>query len=160
MLTPGLIIESLVVVLLATTIGYCIVLNRRLKRLRADDAALRATIGELITATEFAERAIAGLRVAVSDCEQTLSTKLTEAERSADTLSHHVAAGEKIIQRLSAFAKVAKPVRKAPKAPKPVEAVEAPAVASLDATASSVRAAAEEVSNRLNSYRRARGVAA
>ena len=33
----GLVIESLVAVLLLLTIGYCMLLNRRLKRLRADE---------------------------------------------------------------------------------------------------------------------------
>ena len=58
----GLVIELLVAALLALTIGYCLVLNRRLKRLQADEQALRATISELITATEIAERAILGLK--------------------------------------------------------------------------------------------------
>ena len=56
----GLMIESLVALLLLLTIGYCIALNRRLKRLRADEQSLKATIAELITATEIAERAVSG----------------------------------------------------------------------------------------------------
>jgi hypothetical protein len=40
----GLMIESLVAVLLLITIGYCMILNRRLKRLRGDEQALKATI--------------------------------------------------------------------------------------------------------------------
>jgi hypothetical protein len=47
----GLIIESLVAVLLMLTIGYCMLLNARLKRLKADEHSLKATIGELNTAT-------------------------------------------------------------------------------------------------------------
>ncbi len=58
----GLIIEGLVAILLMVTIGYCMILNNRLKRLKADERALTATIAELITATEMAERAVAGLR--------------------------------------------------------------------------------------------------
>ena len=50
-------IESLVAILLLVTIGYCVILNARLKRLKADEQALKATISELITATEIAERA-------------------------------------------------------------------------------------------------------
>ncbi|HXW29482.1 MAG TPA: chemotaxis protein, partial [Xanthobacteraceae bacterium] len=52
----GLAIESLVAILLLLTISYCILLNSRLKRLKADEQALKATISELITATEIAER--------------------------------------------------------------------------------------------------------
>ena len=47
----GLVIEGLVAVLLVLTIGYCMLLNKRLKRLKADEQSLKATIGELITAT-------------------------------------------------------------------------------------------------------------
>src|SRR4051794_41872586 len=58
----GIAIESLVAALLIVTIGYCMLLNKRLKRLKADEHSLRATIAELITATEIAERAIGGLK--------------------------------------------------------------------------------------------------
>ena len=54
----GLTIETLVAILMMVTISYCMLLNSRLKRLRADEHSLKATIGELITATEIAERAI------------------------------------------------------------------------------------------------------
>ena len=47
----GIMIEGLVAILLMVTVGYCIVLNRRLQRLKADEHSLKATIGELITAT-------------------------------------------------------------------------------------------------------------
>jgi len=77
----GMIIECLVAVLLTLTIGYCMLLNRRLKLLRADEDALRATIGELITATEIAERAIAGLKAAARECEAGLGERLAHGER-------------------------------------------------------------------------------
>mgnify|MGYP007041042221 CR=1 FL=1 len=60
----GLAIESLVAVLLMLTIGYCWLLNKRLQRLKADEHSLKATIAELITATEIAERAIRIARIA------------------------------------------------------------------------------------------------
>ena len=59
----GMAIERLVAILLMLTIGYCMLLNKRLKRLKADEHSLKATIGELITATEIAERAIGGLKL-------------------------------------------------------------------------------------------------
>ena len=49
----GIAIESLVALLLVVTIGYCMLLNARLKRLKADENSLKATIAELITATEI-----------------------------------------------------------------------------------------------------------
>jgi hypothetical protein len=88
----GLIIESLVAILLVLTICYCIVLNRRLKLLRADEDALRATIAELITATEIAERAIAGLKITARDCEIGLGERLVRAERVSADLDRKLAA--------------------------------------------------------------------
>ena len=46
----GMAIEALVAVLLLITIGYCMLLNSRLKRLRSDEHSLKAVIAELITA--------------------------------------------------------------------------------------------------------------
>ena len=83
----GLAIESLVAILLMLTIGYCILLNKRLKRLKADEQALKATISELITATEIAERAIGGLKLTVRECDQTLGERLRAAERFSASIA-------------------------------------------------------------------------
>ena len=72
----GIAIESLVAILLMLTIGYCMLLNARLKRLKADEHSLKATIGELITATEIAERAIGGLKHTVRDVNENLGNQL------------------------------------------------------------------------------------
>ena len=77
----GMIIEMLVAILLVLTIAYCISLNRRLKLLKADEQSLRATISELVTATEIAERAIAGLKLTVHECEAGLGARLRSADR-------------------------------------------------------------------------------
>jgi hypothetical protein len=39
----GMIIEGVVAILLMLTVGYCMLLNRRLKVLKADEMSLRAT---------------------------------------------------------------------------------------------------------------------
>ena len=90
----GLIIECLVAILLLFTIGYCMLLNRRLKLLRADEGALRATIAELVTATEIAERAIAGLKVTAQECEFGLGERLARAERVSADLDRKLGAGK------------------------------------------------------------------
>jgi Domain of unknown function (DUF6468) len=97
----GLIIESLVAFLLLVTIAYCAILNQRLKRLRADEQSLKATIAELVTATEMAERAVAGLKQTAHDCEDTLGERLRSAERCCATLSQQVVAGDALLVRLS-----------------------------------------------------------
>jgi hypothetical protein len=97
----GLIIEGMVAILLLVTIGHCIVLNNRLKRLKADERALKATISELITATEIAERAVAGLKTTARECESTLGERLGAAEQCCAELNRQVKAGDLVIERLA-----------------------------------------------------------
>ena len=59
----GLIIEGAVALLLALTIGYCVILNRRLVQLHADRDALRLMVGDLVTATGLANQAIKELKI-------------------------------------------------------------------------------------------------
>jgi methyl-accepting chemotaxis protein len=94
-----LVIESLVALLLLFTIGYCFLLNRRLKLFKADEMALKATISELMTATANAERAIAGLKATVRDCEQGLGERLRTAERVAAEMDRQLETGENILRR-------------------------------------------------------------
>ncbi|HTV35074.1 MAG TPA: DUF6468 domain-containing protein [Xanthobacteraceae bacterium] len=100
----GLIIEGLVAILLMLTIGYCMMLNRRLKLLKADEDSLRATIAELITATEIAERAIAGLKVTARECDAGLGERLTRAERLNADLDRKLTAGKEVLAHLSQIA--------------------------------------------------------
>ncbi len=97
----GLMIESLVALLLMLTIGYCYTLNQRLKRLRADEQSMRATIGELVTATEMAERAVQDLKRIAHECEGTLGERLKDAEECCAELTGKVAAGESVLTRLT-----------------------------------------------------------
>ena len=107
----GFLIESLVAVLLMLTIGYCMILNGRLKRLKADETTLKATIGELVTATEIAERAVAGLKTTAHECEATLGERLKAAERFCADMNRQVRAGDLVINRL---ARIVAAARKSP----------------------------------------------
>jgi hypothetical protein len=105
----GLLIESLVAVLLMVTIGYCYILNNRLKRFRSDEQSLKATISELITVTEIAERAIAGLKLTVRDCDQNIGERLRTAERYSADMAVQIEAGEGVLNRLAQIAGAARP---------------------------------------------------
>jgi hypothetical protein len=140
----GIAIESLVAILLMLTIGYCMLLNARLKRLKADEHSLKATIGELITATEIAERAIGGLKHTVRDVNENLGNQLTSASQMSLQLKKQLAEGDNVLRRLSRIAAAARP------APEPE-----PAVPQVSA-AKAVAAAAQAFSDR----RRADGLAA
>jgi hypothetical protein len=142
----GVVIESLVAVLLMLTNGNCMVLNKRLKRLKADEHSLKATIAELITATEIAERAIGGLKHTVRDVNENLGSQLTAATQMAGHLKNMLAEGDGVIRRLGKIAIAARPSQEA-EAVSPISQV---------STAKAVAAAAEAFSER----RRAAGLAA
>jgi hypothetical protein len=105
----GLLIESLVAILLLLTICYCVKLNNRLMRLKADEQSLKATISELITATEIAERAIAGLKLTVRDCDKDLGEQLRNAEKLSGILGRQIGAGDEVVSRLAQIVGAARP---------------------------------------------------
>jgi chromosome segregation ATPase len=128
------------------TVAYCMVLNKRLKRLKADEQSLKATIGELITATEIAERAIGGLKHTVRDVNENLGNQIVAATEMSRQLSKQLAEGDGVMRRLTRIAIAARPAS----AEEP-NIVEQPA-----SDARSVAAAARAFSER----RRADGLAA
>ena len=109
----GMAIEALVAVLLLITIGYCMLLNNRLKRLRSDEHSLKAVIAELITATEIAERAIGGLKHAVRDVNENLGDKLATAAQMSDHLKRQLSECDHVVRRLSKIAIAARPQNQA-----------------------------------------------
>jgi hypothetical protein len=114
----GIAIESLVAALLLLTIGYCMLLNKRLKLLKADEHSLKATIGELITATEIAERAIGSLKHTVRDVNEHLGNKIATATDMSEQLKRQLAEGDNVLRRLSKIAVAARPpAPAAPEAP-------------------------------------------
>jgi hypothetical protein len=100
----GMMIDGVVAILLILTIGYCSLLNRRLKLLKADEQSLRATISELVTATEIAERAVGGLKLTVHECDMGLGERLRKAERVTIEIDRALVAGKDLVSRLSQIA--------------------------------------------------------
>lgn len=145
----GIAIEGLVAILLIVTIGYCMLLNKRLLRLKADEQSLKATIGELITATEIAERAIGGLKHTVRDVNENLGEQITTATDLSERLTRQLAEGDAVLGRLSKIAVAARSPTVAPQAP---QAPEAPRLSAAKATVAAAQAFAER--------RRASGIAA
>lgn len=153
----GLAIESLVAVLLLVTIGYCMLLNNRLKRLRSDEHSLKAVIAELITATEIAERAIGGLKHTVRDVNENLGNQLTAATNMSEQLRRQLAECDHVVRRLSRIAIAARP-QSAAEPDSEAEAKAAPArpLPPRVSDAKAVAAAAQAFSER----RRSGGLAA
>jgi chromosome segregation ATPase len=128
----GVAIESLVALLLLLTIGYCMLLNSRLKRLKADEHSLKATIAELITATEIAERAIGGLKHTVRDVNENLGNQLASAQQMSQQLKKQIAEGDNVFRRLSRIAIAARPTSE--------QETDAPKVSAAKAVAAAAQA--------------------
>jgi Domain of unknown function (DUF6468) len=142
--TIGMTIEALVAVLLLVTIGYCMLLNKRLTRLKADEHSLKAVIAELITATEIAERAIGGLKLAVRDVNENLGAQLDQANQMSDHLKKQLAESDYVVRRLSKIAIAARPQSAAATAAAPAPEPEpAPPVSPAKAIAAAAQAFSE-----------------
>lgn len=100
-MTLGFVVEGAVAVLLMVTIGYCIMLNNRLKRLHSDRDALRQMVTDLVRATDMANSAIKGLRETATEADAILSSRLQEADRFAIELANHVNAGQTVMDRIT-----------------------------------------------------------
>ena len=96
----GVAIESMVSILLLLTILYCVRLDKQLRLLKADERSLKATIGELVTATEIAERAIAGLRQAAVECDTKISARFASSQTLSGDLERQISAGDDLLKRL------------------------------------------------------------
>jgi len=97
----GFMIESMVATLLLLTILYVVKLSRQLRVLKADEQSLRATISELVTATEIAERAIATLKATMHEGETKLTVQLNDADKLAQDLAQQISAGDEIVNKLA-----------------------------------------------------------
>lgn len=134
----GFLVETMVSILLLLTILYCVRLNKQLRLLKADESSLRATISELVTATEIAERAIAGLKTTMHQGEKVLGEKLERGETLAAELDLHLSAGNQLLARLIRIAGVSRP------------AGESPSVQDAKAVAAAAQAFAERARTRLS----------
>ncbi len=136
----GIIVEGAVAILLAMTIGYCVVLNQRLKRLHQDKDAMRKMVADLVGATNLANQAIKELKATAVEADLTLNSRLEEAERFGIELANHVNAGTVLMERIARITSVAKHSRA-------IEPVEEP---------NKVQSALQQLSDRV----RSRGAAA
>jgi hypothetical protein len=141
--TIGMTIEALVAVLLLVTIGYCMLLNKRLTRLKADEHSLKAVIAELITATEIAERAIGGLKLAVRDVNENLGAQLDQANHMSDHLKKQLAESDYVVRRLSKIAIAARPQSAAAAMPAAEPEIEPAHVSPAKAIAAAAQAFSE-----------------
>jgi hypothetical protein len=145
-----IVADLLVAVLLTATIVTSMRLSQRINKLKADEAAMRKTIGDLMMTTESAERAIAGLRTTLGECDRTLGERLRTAERYAADLSEQVEAGNTVMNRIAQIVESTRNVaaiRPEPKAAN--ETLKSPNGDRLSAAAAAAHALSERAARRL-----------
>ena len=107
-LSLGIIVEGSVAILLATTIGYCVVLNRKLQRLHADRDTLRKMVADLVQATSLANAAVQELKTAAIEADTVLNGRLEEAEKFGIELANHVTAGQQLMDKIARITSAAR----------------------------------------------------
>ncbi|HEX7777222.1 MAG TPA: DUF6468 domain-containing protein [Parvibaculum sp.] len=95
-----LMLEAIVCVLLAATIGYCATLDRRLRAMRTGQDGLRDLIRDLSVATNDAAAAIGRLREASDATGKSLTEQVKRGRALADELALMVESGNDIANRL------------------------------------------------------------
>lgn len=123
-LSLGLVVEGSVSILLAVTIGYCAILNARLKRMHGDRENFTKIIGDLMQATALAQSAVMELKTAALEADNQLSEKLAETERFERLLGDHVATGSQLIEKIMRITAAARTQPLVVAKPEPVRQVE------------------------------------
>jgi hypothetical protein len=93
--------DAIVALLLIATIGYSVVLNRRLGAVRSDREKFEVLVRNLNTASQRAEAAVTNLRVTADDLTRRLEKKVDEARALSDDLSYMIERGGTIADKLA-----------------------------------------------------------
>lgn len=104
----NLIFDSIIMVLLVITIGYCFKLNSRLKVITGKKSELTASIAYFQASIERAIRAIEVLRTVGDDVNSKLDKKTFESRKIADDMAFLVEKGGKLLDALDIKAKACK----------------------------------------------------
>jgi len=105
--------------LLALTLVYCVILERRLAAVRKGQEGLKKTIGELNMAIAGAGASLRALKSTAGEAAHTLDERLKRARLHIDELSVLTASGERIAQRMEDAAANPRVAREIPDIPLP-----------------------------------------
>jgi hypothetical protein len=106
-------------VLLACTLVYCVVLERRLAAVRRGQEGLKTHIGELNMAISGAGASLRALKAAAGEAAGTLDERLKRARLHIDELSVLTVSGERIAGRMENAAAAPRVAREIPDMPLP-----------------------------------------
>lgn len=99
-MTMTFYVEVALEILLAATLGYCVLLERRLAAVRKGQEGLSRTIGELNMAIAGAGASLRALKSAAGEAAGTLDDRLKRARLHIDELSTLSGSAERIADRI------------------------------------------------------------
>ncbi len=115
--------ELILEVLLAATLCYCILLERRLAAVRKGQEGLSRIVGELNMAIAGAGASLRALKAAAGESATTLDERLKRARLHIDELSVLTASGERIARRMEGAAAAPRVAREIPDMPLPSSSI-------------------------------------
>ncbi len=104
-MTAGLatmLINAVIIVLLAITIGYCWLLNRRIKVLQDSKGELAKLLKHFDESTQRASESIVGLQVASKKIGENIQHRMDKANYVLDDLSFMIEKGNKLANQMEA----------------------------------------------------------
>ncbi len=96
----GLVVDIVICLLLVTTIGYAVALNRKLAVLRSARGEMEKLFADFAAATGQAEGGLQALKQSSSEAGETLAQNVSDACRLADEMAFLVKKGNEIADRL------------------------------------------------------------
>lgn len=99
-MTMTFFVEVALEILLVATLGYCILLERRLAAVRKGQEGLSRTIGELNMAIAGAGASLRALKAAAGEAAGTLDERLKRARLHIDELAVLTGSAERIADRI------------------------------------------------------------
>ena len=96
----SLALDIILVLLLAVTIAYCVLLNRRLQVMRSAQSEMINLIQEFDRATVQAKTGIADLRQAGGEIATRLQEQVKRAQALSEDLSFMIDAGDRMAEKL------------------------------------------------------------
>ncbi len=93
-------LDGLVAILLMITVGYCLVLNRRLTALRGNQVEMRQLLSEFTAAARQAESSVSHLKMAGDQIGGTLDQRMAAARALADELGSITQSGARLADRI------------------------------------------------------------
>ncbi len=96
----GLVVDIVICLLLVTTIGYAVALNRKLAVLRSARGEMEKLFADFAAATGQADGGLQALKQCSSEAGETLAQNVSDACRLADEMAFLVKKGNEIADRL------------------------------------------------------------